>query len=273
MSSSAKAGVHGGASRHHTADEVSQRVVHFFLSDWSLSVLLVFLAISVFIVRPLAVLGFDAHLLASLVFTIMLLSGIATVARSRRTAIGFGIVVVLAVSLHWARVLIFGETLLGIDAAAGMFACGTLAAIVLAQVFREGPITTQRIQGAIAAYLLVAIAFAAAFTWVDLHIANAFVGAPAITTLQHDPMQRFVYFSFVTLTTVGYGDITPVAPIACSLAMLEALLGQLFPSILLARLVSMELYYRQRQFESEQAKLDRQELAREVARQLRDSGV
>jgi hypothetical protein len=117
--------------------------------------------------------------------------------------------------------------------------------------------------------MLVALMFAASYTWIDLHVANAFIGTPAIN-LQHDPMQRFVYFSFVTLTTVGYGDITPVAPMACSLAMLEALLGQLFPAILLARLVSMELYYRQRRFESEQAKLDREALARELARELRD---
>ena len=54
-----------------------------------------------------------------------------------------------------------------------------------------------------------------------------------------------MYFSFVTLTTVGYGDITAVHPVARSLAMAEALTGQLFPAMLLARLVSMELYYRQ----------------------------
>jgi voltage-gated potassium channel Kch len=65
-----------------------------------------------------------------------------------------------------------------------------------------------------------------------------------------DPETRLIYFSFATLTTVGYGDITPVHPIARSLAMLEALIGQLFPVILIARLVSMELYYRRIQKES-----------------------
>jgi voltage-gated potassium channel Kch len=48
-----------------------------------------------------------------------------------------------------------------------------------------------------------------------------------------------LYFSFVTLTTIGYGDISPIAPIARMLAMLEAVTGILFPAVLIARLVSM----------------------------------
>jgi len=263
-----RSGAHRERARHvpHVAQE---QIAWFFLSDWSLTVLLVFLCVSVFVVRPLAGLGLDGHLIASLVFTVMLISGIVTVARSRRTALVFTVITIVAVTLHWGRFLVYGDRWLGLDATSSVFACGTLAAMVLAQVFREGPITNQRIQGAIAAYLLVALMFAASYTWIDLHVPNAFSGTPAIN-LQHDPMQRFIYFSFVTLTTVGYGDITPVTPIACSLAMLEAVLGQLFPAVLLARLVSMELYYRQRRFDSEQAKLDREALARELARELRD---
>jgi hypothetical protein len=49
----------------------------------------------------------------------------------------------------------------------------------------------------------------------------------------------WVYFSFSTLTTVGYGDITPVARVARSLSNMEALIGQLYPAIVLARLVSL----------------------------------
>jgi len=62
--------------------------------------------------------------------------------------------------------------------------------------------------------------------------------------LSYDPIEGFIYFSYVTLTTLGHGDIAAVSPVARTLAMLEALIGQLFPAILIARLVSMELYYR-----------------------------
>ena len=52
---------------------------------------------------------------------------------------------------------------------------------------------------------------------------------------------NLIYFSFVTLTTVGYGDILPVHPVARSLCNLEAISGQLYPATLLARLVSLEI--------------------------------
>lgn len=50
-----------------------------------------------------------------------------------------------------------------------------------------------------------------------------------------------IYFSFVTLTSIGYGDILPVHPIARSLSNVETIIGQLYPATLLARLVSLQL--------------------------------
>jgi voltage-gated potassium channel Kch len=53
----------------------------------------------------------------------------------------------------------------------------------------------------------------------------------------------WIYFSFITLTTVGYGDITPVHPIARTLAVGEALTGQLYLAVMIARLVAMEIVF------------------------------
>ena len=74
-----------------------------------------------------------------------------------------------------------------------------------------------------------------------------FAGSSSFNNISGPDLKTFLYFSFTTLTTVGYGDISPVHPIARSLANFEALLGQLYPAILIARLVSME-------FESSKAK-------------------
>jgi len=60
-----------------------------------------------------------------------------------------------------------------------------------------------------------------------------------------DVLQRLMtYYSFITLTTTGYGDIIPVHPVTRTLAMLEALVGQLYPAITLARLVSLGVMHR-----------------------------
>jgi voltage-gated potassium channel Kch len=257
------------AAPHRSPHIPVERVREFWLTDWSLTVLLGFLVVTVFLLPPLEALGIDMHLVAGIAFTAILISGIARVLHSPVLAGVFGVLAFVAAAVHWLRFAGFAEPWLALDACLALIACGMLAAIVLVQVFAEGPITSQRIQGAVAAYLLVALMFAAAYTWIDVSTPNAFAGI-AVPNERRDPMRGFAYFSFVTLTTTGYGDVTPVAPIARSLAILEAVLGQMFPSILLARLVSMELYYRQRRFEREQAALDRTELAHEVAKLLRD---
>jgi hypothetical protein len=124
--------------------------------------------------------------------------------------------------------------------------CGVLALVVLVQVFREGPITAHRIRGAVAVYLLLGLGWAFAYRLVAIARPDAFAFPAGTAVAQgEDHTWRLVYFSFVTLTTVGYGDITAAHPVARSLVVCEALVGQLFPAILLARLVSMEIYHRQ----------------------------
>jgi uncharacterized membrane protein len=72
---------------------------------------------------------------------------------------------------------------------------------------------------------------------VDVAVPGAFAGVER----HDDTPPDWVYFSFVTLTTVGYGDITPVARGARTLAILEALVGQLYPAVIIARLVSLQV--------------------------------
>lgn len=147
--------------------------------------------------------------------------------------------------VRWAKIFVPSAGLATLDMLLSLVFLGMLAVIVLFQVFREGPITIQRISGAVVVYLLLGLMWALAYQLIELQQPGSlnFADAPAIgDTLS----ARLVYFSFVTLslTTLGYGDITAVSPVARTLAMLEAVIGQLFPAILIARLVSMELYYR-----------------------------
>jgi hypothetical protein len=93
--------------------------------------------------------------------------------------------------------------------------------------------------GAVLLYLIIGATFVALYTFLGLSIPNAFSGVP----MDDSPAlpSNFIYFSFVTLTSTGYGEIVPVHPFARSLCNVEGIIGQLYPATLLARLVSLEI--------------------------------
>jgi hypothetical protein len=95
-----------------------------------------------------------------------------------------------------------------------------------------------RIRGAIVLYLNFAIAFENLFRLLNELSPGAFSGISGNAT-HVQAAGQLMYFSISTLTTVGYGDIAPINPIARSLANLEALIGQLYPAIILARIVTL----------------------------------
>jgi hypothetical protein len=218
----------------------------FWSTDRSLSLLLASLVLVIFVIQPLQVAGVGSRVLIGVFFSFMLISGVGAVAKNALTTAVVGGLVVTSLAMRWLRLWLGGESLVISDTAISSLFCIILAVVVLAQVFREGPVTWYRIQGAVAFYLLLGLAWAGAYELIELRLPNAFVLQSSATMNQNDdPTTRFVYFSFVTLTTVGYGDVTAAHPLARSLVTLEALIGQLFPAILLARLVSMEVYHRQ----------------------------
>jgi voltage-gated potassium channel Kch len=118
--------------------------------------------------------------------------------------------------------------------------CLLLSAVVFERIFRAGRVTVHRISGAVAAYLLIGLVFAFIYDAIELVAPGSFgFATPELRNV--DAENPMAYFSFTTLTTVGYGDVTPQSSLARSLANLEALIGQLFPTILIARLVALEL--------------------------------
>jgi len=83
------------------------------------------------------------------------------------------------------------------------------------------------------------MAFVSLFTVVGLWVPNAFSGM--VLEDNQKMSSNLIYFSFVTLTSTGYGDIFPVHPVARSLCNMETIIGQLYPATLLARLVTLEI--------------------------------
>jgi hypothetical protein len=129
-------------------------------------------------------------------------------------------------------------------AAAWFIIVCTLGFVVARKVFEQGAVSYHRIVGAVLLYLLIALAFVSLFTLVGLLVPNAFNGL--VLEDNQKMASSLIYFSFVTLTSTGYGDIYPVHPVARSLCNLETIIGQLYPATLLARLVTLEIEGRRR---------------------------
>jgi hypothetical protein len=106
--------------------------------------------------------------------------------------------------------------------------------LILAHVLQARKVTGETIAGAVCVYLLVAFNAALLFGWIyDRNPAAFSAGAAEF------PFSDALYFSLVTLTTLGYGDISPLVTEARMLAALEALFGQLYLAVLIARLVGI----------------------------------
>jgi hypothetical protein len=219
--------------------QVLARLTDFWNQEHALSVFCVFLVLVIFVVNPLVAAGFLGKYLLHGFGSLVLVSGVMAIAHKQRLAFVAAAVVCISIVSRWLTdafpspgMSIWSETW-------SLATILLLTGVVLAHTFKSGAINFHRIQGSVAVYLLLGIAWSHAYFLVSQAHPGAF-NMPAVST-DVDEMPQFVYYSFVTLTTVGYGDITPVHPFARSLATLEALVGQLYPAILIARLVSMEI--------------------------------
>jgi hypothetical protein len=199
-----------------------------------------FLVLQVLIAFILPSLGFGREhyqFYANMGFSILLISGVA-IGWGRRLVFPVGILVgIVALVVRWLNWLEPTAKLALVSDWWTLAAIIVIAMVLLAQVFRAGQVTPARLQGAIAVYLLFGLAWAHAYHIVSiLHPGSFNVSDGALETVAD-----WIYFSYVTLTTVGYGDITPMLPIARNLAVVEALTGQIYLAVLVARLVAMEV--------------------------------
>jgi Ion channel len=204
----------------------------------SMTLLLCLLVLDVFVI-PFALVpsGFLVRMARDGLLSLILLSGIAAVSDNRRQYVPVACAAAIAIAIRCTSWILPLDRISGLLDITALLSLAILGAVVGIKVFGPGRGTFDRILGAVALYILIGVVWAEAYQLVNNHLPLAYSGIPH----ESKPYGRatWLYFSFVTLTTVGYGDITPVVPFARSLAILEALIGQLYPAIVLARLVSL----------------------------------
>ncbi len=201
-----------------------------------MSVLLVLLIGGIFVAPVVIPYGETFRLFADITMTLILVSGVVAVAEHRRFAVALIVVSALVIALRWAEWVVPASVGPELRQGSSLIALLVLAVAVGLNVFGSGHALSDRIFGGIVLYLLIGLLFGVGYEVVNRLVANAFTGG----SKHGEEVAEWVYFSFVTLTTLGYGDITPVARAARSMAMLEGLIGQLYPAIIIARLVSLQ---------------------------------
>lgn len=133
---------------------------------------------------------------------------------------------------------------IGRQVLAGVFFANAMLRI-LGHLFAARRVTLDLIAASLCVYLLLGLLWAVLYSLVDTTHARAFIvpdrDGPTAMRIDLGRSVEVIYFSFATMTTLGYGDIVPKVPVARMLAALEALVGQLYLAVLVARLVGMHI--------------------------------
>jgi ion channel len=179
------------------------------------------------------------NLIVSILFSLVLLSGVVAVAERKRVLFIAIVLAIPAIGGRWINHLRPDLIPSFVFLAAGLILVGFVVANLLQFVLRSPSVDVEVLCASISAYLMLGLMWTMAYWLVDqLTPGGAFSFS---TNAEKQSMNGFnaFYFSFITLSTVGYGDIIPVSRIARWLAASEAMTGLLYVAVLIARLVSL----------------------------------
>ncbi len=220
------------------------RLPGFWREDRLLSFFLAFLVLMTIVV-PMFGLSRPGRIAIDLTFALMLLSGAIATVKKRML---LSLIIALTILEFTADLIVeFNRSFSprGWDTGLKVFCMAILVVMTLKQTFLPGPVTVHRVMGGVAAYLLIGVTWAFAYKLLMEEIPDAIhFQTPLAAGVPTGEPSRLIYFSFETLTTVSFGDAYPIHRVARSLATAEALIGQLYPAILIATLVGMALQAR-----------------------------
>ena len=188
---------------------------------------------------------FSSEILRAISYSALLAIGLWSLRSSGRAfsaAIAF-VIVGIVLSLLFAH---YKQTVFQICSTIALLAFLFLATgTAMKQIATENNISTNRIVGAICVYLMLGVIWALSYGLLELMIPGSFGGlAEGAVTLSWSP--DWLYFSFVTLATLGYGDVLPLTFFSRTLAYFEAIVGQFYLAVLVAALVGAYLTEKQR---------------------------
>lgn len=226
----------------------------FFYRFWTresgLSGMLLLLFIMHFVAIPL----FGSYpffmVVLSIFWMLFLLAGIISVAKNKKQTIRISIIPFLFILVEWINFFNTSDFLFFIDFCLSLLSIMLLIVLVLAKVLEPGPVNVHRIVGSIVVYMLLVNFWSTIYLFVYNHIDGAFQ-MPDILFEMNSKQASFLYFSYITITSTGFGEILPLHPFARALVQLEVLTGVLYPVVLIGRLVSDANFSREKNLNKE----------------------
>ncbi|HTD17152.1 MAG TPA: potassium channel family protein [Chthoniobacterales bacterium] len=177
-------------------------------------------------------------LIETMLMTLVLLCAVLSIAGGRRALVGVALVAPAVIG-EWVNFWQPELLIYVLTRGAGLLFIGFVVVQLLRFILYAPRVDSEVLCAAIAGYLLSGLAWSLAYALLSRLDPSSFVFTLGPTSSQSMNGFTGLYFSFITLSTVGYGDIVPVSEVARMLAMVEAMFGMFYMTLLIARLVSL----------------------------------
>ncbi|HMB75427.1 MAG TPA: potassium channel family protein [Kiloniellaceae bacterium] len=181
----------------------------------------------------------EASFMVALLNSVLLITAAFASGQGRRTLIVAFVFALPALALNWLW-LVSSDRHVGLALLITMILFyGFSIGHVMAYVLRPGPVSGNKLHGAMSAYIMVGIFWAFIYMLIELFLPGSFLNLGSDPPSTHLSWRQFVFFSFTTLTSTGYGSIVPIEGYAQSATILEQLAGVFFVAVLIARLAGL----------------------------------
>jgi hypothetical protein len=199
---------------------------------------LLLLLLGLILLFPFLEEGILARTLLGVLFSVVLLVGAFATRQTRRGGIFKLGLALLGVGLQWMALWVESIAILNLAGIAYTASLAVSFSGVLRYILKRGPITADKLHGALAGYIMLAFVWSFVYALVELSSAGSF-GPGHLDFLQPGTFFKLIYFSLTTLTTTGYGDVIPLTNHARSLVMVEEFSGVFYVGVVIARFAGL----------------------------------
>jgi voltage-gated potassium channel len=202
---------------------------------------LLFSLLLLLLLAPLFQETFIGSILVDIAFAAVLLSAVYAVCETKQLFTLALVLVVLILAARWSSDFLNSDSLALASKTLTLVFLIFIVCAMLSHVLKDEEVTANKICGALSVYLLIGVTWALLFTVIEGIRPQSFLIADVQGASIREMSTHFTYYSFVTLTTLGYGDITPLTPTAKAFSFVEAVFGQIYLAVLIARLVGLHI--------------------------------